>query len=596
MDLIGNIIPMVNDACCQSSQSQLIRQLVFYVTTAREFFLVNTHRLNSGSLDQTSKDFIKYDANGYRCCDNNDALYFTSKEPFELDINWDDGSEIEHVVATERWKGRYDVKWYSYDSDYIHKYTGNGSGENGAVTDGKKDEMVESWAFRNHIFQGQKKEHTVVMTITKGTIYTVNSYYIRLGKMPLLQVPELTLVDISECPMDSVSVDSFLYCPNLTTLGLRSIGASHPLKFPDSLWQLTKLQYLYIDSFVSNDDPDVNGLRNISKLKSLKTLTCHGNTKYYIKEFNDLPNLNYLKITHGFSKDYHDNLFTHDNITEINPKISTFEFMSCWQDDSADEDYTFGPILNNIKDLSHIAFPSVWRIPKGKNTIIPEWCNRVFNISTITMNKAYGNDPNTSSTIDLGVKAFYERAIKFGHNRNYIDGEYKGKRNPWYNLIWNLYSQSQPVNHRPSGTYQAPDGFVKETTDGNPSTPMEMIYVLVNNYKWTVLLPPEKNVQTNPADTIKPQSLETSVVSLDDLENIESNIDTVIDYETNPIQVNGRILIIDENGNIKQNINGDVGKIDIYTPDDLDMIPFANEDDAKEYCKENNIEYKNEEA
>ncbi|GEM_PF-5224177 len=42
------------------------------------------------------------------------------------------------------------------------------------------------------------------------------------------------------------------------------------------------------------------------------------------------------------------------------------------------------------------------------------------------------------------------------------------------------------VNAEPSGVYQAPNGFIKGVNNGTPATPKEKIYVIVNNYGWTV--------------------------------------------------------------------------------------------------------------
>ena len=64
-----------------------------------------------------------------------------------------------------------------------------------------------------------------------------------------------------------------------------------------------------------------------------------------------------------------------------------------------------------------------------------------------------------------------------------------GKRNQFYSLYIVTYQAYSPGNSlRPSGIYQAPSGFVKGSSNGSPSTSMEKIYVLQNNYaqKWTV--------------------------------------------------------------------------------------------------------------
>ena len=42
------------------------------------------------------------------------------------------------------------------------------------------------------------------------------------------------------------------------------------------------------------------------------------------------------------------------------------------------------------------------------------------------------------------------------------------------------------TNASPTGTYQAPAGFVLGSADGTPTSALEQVYVLVNNYSWTI--------------------------------------------------------------------------------------------------------------
>lgn len=583
MDLIGDIIPMVNGACTNSTQTTLVRKLTFYVTTAREFFLLNTHG-SHGSVDNTSKEYIKYDPNGYNCCDNNDYLELRSPVSFELDINWDDNSEIEHVVATKSGSFYY-VRWYSYDSDYYRKYTGNG-------TDGQKDVLIPNWAFRNHIFQGTKKEHVVTMTFTKGYIDYIYAYYLRFGKYPLFEVPELTTIDTSECPCDVINTDRFLYCPNLTTLGLRSSISSKYDIYPNSLWQLTKLKNLYIDSFVSDRNADNNGIRNIVKLKNLVNLTIHGGVDRYIKEFNELPNIRYIKISQNGDTSNIKTIFSKDGITKINPNLYQLNPLSSWQDDTdTDMDIVTGTCFNEIEDLSHITvLPTFFQIPKGKKIIIPEWMDRTFNFKSLDWGKIFGQDriDRKPTTIDLAIESLYEHTKQFGYNQNYVDGPYKGKRNPWYNLKLTAYSQSQPVSYRPTGIYQEPTGFEKGVSDGNPTSPMEMLYVLVNNYKWTCIIPPETPINTNPGETFKPDSI--SLATIED-EAINDNTLEYVEYNTDEKnEVDGRILLI-KDSNVTDIIEGDLFNTSVLIPNDVDIISFKTEDEAKEYCNEKGYIY-----
>lgn len=582
MDLIGDIIPMINDACTNSTQTTLVRKLTFYVTTAREFFLLNTHG-SHGNVDNTSKEYIKYDPNGYNCCDNNNYLELRSPVSFELDINWDDDSEIEHVVATKSGSFYY-VRWYSYDSDYYRKYTGNG-------TDEQKDVLIPNWAFRNHIFQGTKKEHVVTMTFTKGYIDYIYAYYLRFGKYPLFEVPELTTIDTSECPCDVINTDRFLYCPNLTTLGLGHSISSKYDKYPNSLWQLTKLKNLYIDSFVSDRNADNNGIRNIVKLNNLENLTIHAGVDRYIKEFNDLPNIRYIKISQDGDTNNVKTIFSKDGITKINPNLYQLNPLSCWQDNTdTDMDIVTGTCFNEIEDLSHITvLPTFLEIPKGQKLVIPEWMDRTFNFKNLDWNKIFGQDriDRKPTTMDLGIESLYEHTKQFGYNQNYVDGPYKGKRNPWYNLKLTAYSQSQPISYRPTGIYQEPTGFEKGISDGNPISPMEMLYVLVNNYKWTCIIPPETSVNTNPGETLKPASV--SLASIED--EVENTNLEYVEYDTNEKkEVNGRILLI-KDGIITDVIEGDLFNTSVLIPNDVDIASFETEAEAIEYCNEEGLTY-----
>lgn len=56
---------------------------------------------------------------------------------------------------------------------------------------------------------------------------------------------------------------------------------------------------------------------------------------------------------------------------------------------------------------------------------------------------------------------------------------------------WNSYTVAKSINiagsnAAASGIYQAPAGFVLGVSDGAPASAKEQIYVLVNNYGWTI--------------------------------------------------------------------------------------------------------------
>ena len=115
-----------------------------------------------------------------------------------------------------------------------------------------------------------------------------------------------------------------------------------------------------------------------------------------------------------------------------------------------------------------------------------------------------------------------------------------------------------------------------------------MLYVLVNNYKWTCIIPPETSINTNPGETLKPASIslatiEDEAINDNALEYVEYNID-----EKN--EVDGRILLI-KDSNVTDVIEGDLFNTSVLIPNDVDIISFKTEDEAKEYCNEEGYMY-----
>ena len=96
---------------------------------------------------------------------------------------------------------------------------------------------------------------------------------------------------------------------------------------------------------------------------------------------------------------------------------------------------------------------------------------------------------NTQERADTFVNTFYDKIMSWSYitmSQTASDGN----RNQFYKLTLDLYTSAAPTNKRPSGVYQAPEGFVKGVSNGNPTTPMEKVYVLTNNYGQTWVLAP----------------------------------------------------------------------------------------------------------
>lgn len=104
----------------------------------------------------------------------------------------------------------------------------------------------------------------------------------------------------------------------------------------------------------------------------------------------------------------------------------------------------------------------------------------------------YRNLP-TQERCDTFISTLYDKVMGFDYlTMSSVASD--GKRNQFYGLYLSIYLASNPDDKRPSGVFQAPLGFVKGVSNGNPQTPMEKIYVLTNNYNQRWVVKPEDTV------------------------------------------------------------------------------------------------------
>ena len=560
MNIIDNVVPLVNGKCCNSTVTTTIRRIKFYVTTDREFFLLNEHG-NHGTASKLSKDWANYDPLSTNSYDHNDYINFTNsstKEEMEIEIDWDDksgpngdGKETVHSVANKF--GYHHIYFYSYNSDYYIKNP----------NDESKSQKIDEGGIKNHIFVDDVMRNRVVtMTFKKGFANYIWSTNINLGIYPLIEIPEVSTISLSNCTVDSVPFDRFLYSPNLRSLTLPNITTKFS-RLPDSLLKLSQLTELKISNLLSNIDPDTNGLRLISQMTNLKTLTAINSTDRYIKEFNDLPNLTSLDISRSTSLDDLLTLFSKDSITEVNPNLTKFCCLASNQSTTCtDIDQVTGKCLDDVTNLDNITDFGIFFRPNPINAklTLHDWMDRMYNWTTLNMEKMF---IYSQEAIDNAVDVIYEKVTKYGPNLTYVtDDEKNGHRNPWYGATLKLYLQSEPYNKRPSGTYQEVE---------NPSTPMEKIWSLVNNYKWTVICCPESGGSTaRPGETISPQNMfedEIMVMSLDDLDNINEE-------ETY------KWTVISDNDKIVTEFEGDPEGTSIYAPSSYNIKTYNSKEEV----------------
>ena len=137
-----------------------------------------------------------------------------------------------------------------------------------------------------------------------------------------------------------------------------------------------------------------------------------------------------------------------------------------------------GKGMENVKDVGMYAQDSFLDVE-----FLPQWIHEARSLTTIGMAEGF-RVTRTTDYIDTYINTIYQETIK--HPMSSTDTD--GKRNQWYGLNLICWNSARNYGIRPSGTLKAPSGFVKGSSNGNPQSALEKVYVLQNNYsqKWTL--------------------------------------------------------------------------------------------------------------
>lgn len=242
--------------------------------------------------------------------------------------------------------------------------------------------------------------------------------------------------------------------------------------WPEGFLNMKNLRYFGCNSvFNFGDDPDSNW-RRFSEWENLTDFNFNWcNIPSYDPAFNSIPAKGISIISNR------DNIPVFDEVDKVGDDKTGVTFMgggSSWKQDLV------GGKLNKIQGT----YCNSGTVPVDD---LPDWLYEVREFRIWTLND--GRFINTQERADTFVNTFYDKMMSWDYitmSQTASDGN----RNQFYKLTLDLYAAVTPTNKRPSGVYQAPDGFVKGVSNGNPTTPMEKVYVLTNNYEQTWILAP----------------------------------------------------------------------------------------------------------
>lgn len=410
----------------------------------------------------------------------NRNLRFSANNPGFVDVDWGDGTKDQYPLVKIS-DGSYRIVFRSLDIEY------------------KKNPDDTTWWFRkedgsqyipidNHLYaDGRRDVQRAVVIDFTCDIYYAEIKTCKMTAFPIVDTPglESLIVHDTTYANDGIPVDKLSRSKKLTYISFENVGTRMTV-MPEAITSKTEVYYLNMFNMLDLRDIESSGIRNIKNMKNLQGLrlsSCY--LDRYIKEFNDLPKLTLLNITPGPSDmwNYFDiNTLPSFEVDKINPNINDFSFLDDWMNGERrtgwNDDNMSGRGLEHLTSFI-AAHSNSLRMDK-----LPDY---IYEMRSITW---FGVNCSTHSQkrSDDFVNSFYDLVV--GWDQITMASVAKdGERNQFYGLTVSMYSSTFPnENQRPSGMEQAPEGFVKGSSNGSPATPMEKIYVLKNNYaqRWTI--------------------------------------------------------------------------------------------------------------
>lgn len=118
---------------------------------------------------------------------------------------------------------------------------------------------------------------------------------------------------------------------------------------------------------------------------------------------------------------------------------------------------------------------------KGNNTVNP---SEKFGLETCPniKNLYFNSSFQDRSRLDLFIANIYDTVSTVSSKEN-ANTQLRQVR---FDISW--VNESTGWHNRPSGLYQQPNSYLQGVNNGNPSTPMEMLWILVKQYRWTIAI------------------------------------------------------------------------------------------------------------
>lgn len=423
------------------------------------------------------------DGNNY-----NETIGFYSNAPGMCEVDWGDGNKEQFPFVKARSGsiyGQYRLMFRRRDISYrknpdSHPWWFY------------KDDGSEYIPVPNHTYDdGMDKERVISMSFTND-VTMMESYRIMMVGFPILDMPSLINIIISipgNRTITDIPKDRIMRSVNIERITLSEFGVDTLTSIPEDWNRLTKLKGLNLSKSIDFSDTEASNIRKFPSMwPNLEILhLAGGRVRVYPREWLSFSKLRELYISPGVAMPSFDpnTCPAMDEVDRINSSLKIFSHINRWYGSVVSwHPYMSGKGLENIESLD--ASYSYSNIDVSN---LPDYIYEMRSMNSFYMYLCV----STQSRCDTFISTLYDKVMGF----NYLTmSSYAsdGERNQFYGLYLTMYSASKPVDKRPSGVLQAPSGFIKGQSNGSPSTPMEMVYVLMNNYRWRFSMAPEASV------------------------------------------------------------------------------------------------------
>lgn len=396
--------------------------------------------------------------------DFNRNFNISSSKPGFVNVDWGDGTKDQYPLTKNG--SVYRIIFRSLDIEW------------------RKNPDATTWWFKKedgsqyipippHKYDSvQKREVTMTFSNVIDSDFSLDG--IVLDQFPLINLPDISYLNMTRSVLKNgdIPYDRILNSQNVANIQMG--GFSHPgvwSNWPEGFLKMKRLKYFGCSSvFNFADNPDSNW-RRFSEWENLTIFNFNGcNIPSYDPAFNSIPAVGIDIISNR------NNIPVFDEVDKVGDNKIRVYFMangSPWKQDLV------GGKLNKIQET----YCRSYTVPVDD---LPDWLYEVREFRKWNLSSSF---ISTQERADTFVNTFYDKIMSWSYitmSQTASDGN----RNQFYKLTLDLYTSADPTNKRPSGVYQAPEGFVKGVSNGNPTTPMEKVYVLTNNYGQTWILAP----------------------------------------------------------------------------------------------------------